>query len=82
MQGYLSGGLSNEPHRHVGWHGLALLYKAQGRQEEADRRLQTAVTECVHQLHVSSESLCKCRATCQMGSIRSLTDMLAGLRWV
>ena len=44
MQGYLSDALSYEPHRHVGWHDLGLLYKAQGRHEEAERCLRTAVS--------------------------------------
>ena len=43
LQGFLSDGLSYEPHRHVGWYNLGLLYKTQHRPEEAERCLRTAV---------------------------------------
>ena len=43
LQGFLSDGLSYEPHRHVGWYNLGLLHKAQHRPEEAERCLRTAV---------------------------------------
>ena len=43
VQGFLSDGLSYEPHRHVGWYNLGLLYKAQQRPDEAERCLRTAV---------------------------------------
>ncbi|DBB12255.1 hypothetical protein WJX82_010413 [Trebouxia sp. C0006] len=42
-QGFLSDGLSYEPHRHVGWYNLGMLHKAQHRPEEAERCLRTAV---------------------------------------
>ncbi|KAA6422731.1 MAG: hypothetical protein FRX49_07266 [Trebouxia sp. A1-2] len=42
-RGFLSDGLSYEPHRHVGWYNLGLLHKAQHRPEEAERCLRTAV---------------------------------------
>ena len=43
LQGFLSDGLSYEPHRHVGWYNLGLLHKVQHRPEEAERCLRTAV---------------------------------------
>ncbi|KAK9804267.1 hypothetical protein WJX72_004067 [[Myrmecia] bisecta] len=42
-QAHLADGLRYEPHRHLGWYNLGMVYKAQQRHDDAERCLRTSV---------------------------------------